>query len=466
MRFAELTSTAGSNFKPGVVVKSAYSELKIVRSAWQTTSKAKPNELDFSVFGYAEISATDFDGLFDQWDVALAGTLDATSSASTANEKVMDLVAVRAFRDIRAQVEAAQGNGFSWLLNSSPFLQKISEAQAALMPVIEKRVFVRKELIKLSKSNLNGAITAVENAAPLAQEIAKTHADMTLKAGAFNELVTDSNGVKEKVDADAAAVEAQLKTIRDLASQAGTSKQGFDETVTQSTTLLEEVQLLLGQAQETRETVDKAILHTHIQTEATDKRLAKALADINRQALAESFSHRAKMLGRERLGWLVTFGVSIAWIVFVGYEFANPSAKTLLNEVVSNGANLASVPMWSGLLKALPFELPAIWLGWLAAKNAGMTGRVQQDYNYKVATAYAFQGYKKEVEGEVDKELLGKLKGIAIRNFGENPIRIYEGKDEHGHPLEALRAMFADEKIYKKFLELAKAAGTLGKGAD
>jgi len=44
----------------------------------------------------------------------------------------------------------------------------------------------------------------------------------------------------------------------------------------------------------------------------------------------------------------------------------------------------------------------------------------------------------------------------TIRNFGENPIRIYDGKGVEGHPLEALKSLM-DGKDWDKFLNLLEA---------
>ena len=109
----------------------------------------------------------------------------------------------------------------------------------------------------------------------------------------------------------------------------------------------------------------------------------------------------------------------------------------------------------------LPLLAPGIWLGWFAAKNASLTARIQQDYTYKVATAQSFEAYKKEVEATGDKALEKQLLETTIRNFGDNPIRIYDGKGAEGHPLEALKSVL-DDKQFERLLALLKSVKPSG----
>ena len=96
-------------------------------------------------------------------------------------------------------------------------------------------------------------------------------------------------------------------------------------------------------------------------------------------------------------------------------------------------------------------------MGWFAARNAGLTARIQQDYAYKVATAQAYEGHKKEVHQAGNEKLAAQLMEATIRNFGDNPIRLYDGKGMEGHPLESLKSLFADKDYVDKVLKLLEA---------
>lgn len=57
----------------------------------------------------------------------------------------------------------------------------------------------------------------------------------------------------------------------------------------------------------------------------------------------------------------------------------------------------------------------------------------------------AFEGYKRESTDDATKL---KLLETAINNFGDNPIRIYDGKQHHGSPAhEFIDKFISDNKV-------------------
>src|SRR5690606_29078244 len=100
------------------------------------------------------------------------------------------------------------------------------------------------------------------------------------------------------------------------------------------------------------------------------------------------------------------------------------------------------------LLQKIGLAAPLIWLGWYSARQVGRISRVQEDYEYKAASALAFQSYKEEVKLGGDPEMEKKLLEIAIRTFGENPVRLYENHaSEPVTPLQAAIKELPPEKI-------------------
>lgn len=97
---------------------------------------------------------------------------------------------------------------------------------------------------------------------------------------------------------------------------------------------------------------------------------------------------------------------------------------------------------------------PFVWLGWFSARQYGYTSRLREDYAYKEASAKSFEGYKREAK-EVDQEMLQKLLEQAIKNFGDNPIRIYDGHENHGSPFhEFFEKILKDEKAMNQLKDL------------
>ncbi|SCX87567.1 hypothetical protein [Nitrosospira sp. Nsp13] len=68
----------------------------------------------------------------------------------------------------------------------------------------------------------------------------------------------------------------------------------------------------------------------------------------------------------------------------------------------------------------------------------------------------SFEGYKREAT-EVSAEMLKDLLETAIKNLGENPIRIYNGQEHHASPLhEMLEALSKDSKVIELLKILKK----------
>lgn len=106
---------------------------------------------------------------------------------------------------------------------------------------------------------------------------------------------------------------------------------------------------------------------------------------------------------------------------------------------------------WEQLPIRLALTAPFIWLGWFSARQHGFTSRLREDYAYKEASAKSFEGYKREAK-DVDEEMLKKLLEQAIKNLGDNPIRICDGDGNHPSPTHQLiDTIMKDEKSVARF---------------
>ena len=182
------------------------------------------------------------------------------------------------------------------------------------------------------------------------------------------------------------------------------------------------------------------------------KKINGLLGDANRSGMAASFTNRRRWLIVPLIAWLGIFGFSIYGLSQIGTTFIAP----LLN--LGNTPNNAPLPItyWEQLPLRLALTAPLIWLGWFSAKQYGYTSRVREDYFYKEASAMSFEGYKREAkEVAVDGEMLKKLLEQAIKNLGDNPIRIYDGQENHGSPFqEFFEKIVKDEKAMSQLKDL------------
>ena len=169
------------------------------------------------------------------------------------------------------------------------------------------------------------------------------------------------------------------------------------------------------------------------------------LRDANRTGMAASFTERKNNLDLPMRVWLSVFAFSIIGLVVMGKYYLAP---------LLDSGNLEQLP------SRLALTAPFVWLGWFAAKQYGYTSRLREDYAYKEASAKSFEGYKREAS-QVNPEMLKNLLDTAIKNLGDNPIRIYSGHENHASPLhEILEKSLKDEKL----MDLVKAIFAKAKG--
>lgn len=173
--------------------------------------------------------------------------------------------------------------------------------------------------------------------------------------------------------------------------------------------------------------------------ESQRQKISDLLGDANRTGMASSFINRRDQYDKPLEQWLRLFVGSMVVLILMAVWVVIP---------------LFSDGNWQDLLTRLPLVAPAIWLGWFSAKQYGYNVRLMEDYTYKAAAAMAFEGYKREIP-DSDVEMRKKLLETAIKHLGENPIRIFEGQNNHASPAhEFFERSLKDEKLY----DLLKAA--------
>lgn len=91
------------------------------------------------------------------------------------------------------------------------------------------------------------------------------------------------------------------------------------------------------------------------------------------------------------------------------------------------------------LVRMLSLATPGIWIAWIASRKVSALNRVFTDYQYKSASALAYESYRQTVTDAGDDQLKQQLLSFAIRSFGENPTHYYDSvKKEASSPFESL----------------------------
>ncbi|MBY0346492.1 MAG: hypothetical protein K2P98_06490 [Neisseriaceae bacterium] len=170
--------------------------------------------------------------------------------------------------------------------------------------------------------------------------------------------------------------------------------------------------------------------------------------EIHKSALITSFNETTKELKQLKTKWYWLFFGIVGCLVLLGILELIQQFKLVglyglqwqidwKNLFIGQGNGVPSIN-WNAMLKKASLILPLIWLAWFAAKRLNVLSKLETDYQFKEATAKTFESYKNEIEALKDDELKKQLLSTVIRNFGDNPVRLFDPKDDKGHTAEEL----------------------------
>lgn len=427
-------------------MKSTLAELDTLAGRWEVLRKQRPTENDFSQWGYSGVKAEDIDSLLKSWKEGLEVAVSRTRAGEQPEERIIDSTLSKLMRETRPHIDNAQNNGMGWLIQNSPFMTNMSVMAGQLMVVLAKRSDLRKGLLKIASSNLNDELLSVEKVAPLAQQIIQHHEKIAEQSEAVEAAVKESQEISDELAAVKGKALEDQTAVATLLASANQDQTDLKKHADTLQSLIESSQATLDSITKQKSDSDEQIATGTELLAKANEQLTKALQDINRQGLAGAFDGQAKDVSGERTKWVLAFGVAILWLIYVAYQII---------DTASGNRSTPFDPM--NILRGLPLAAPGIWLGWFSARQIGNLARVQQDYAYKASTAVAFEGYKKEVASANDQALSKQLLETAVRNFGDNPVRLHERSSDHGHPLEALLEKIKDAEIRSFIIELLKA---------
>ncbi|MBL8405219.1 MAG: hypothetical protein JNL16_11810 [Dechloromonas sp.] len=192
--------------------------------------------------------------------------------------------------------------------------------------------------------------------------------------------------------------------------------------------MLSDVKALKAELEERKEAQEQLFGQLEIYRQKAES----LLEDANRTGMAGSFITRKAELSSDIALWRNIFGLALVSLSLLGLFYVAPSLDP---------------QKWQEALLRLPVTAPFIWLGWFSAKQYGYAVRLREDYAYKVASAMAFEGFKREAR-ESSEQMHQKLLETAVTNFGDNPLRIYNGHENHASPLhEIIEKNLGNEKL-------------------
>lgn len=408
-----------------------------LQSKWDALMASRPTETDFERFGYPGLSAQSLSETFNRWHRSLT-TLNNKSRLQDPSEIIVAdrYVSIR-LNELVMRCSEIVNNGFSWGLNSTNLLQLIDDIATRISLLSRQQIENAKALAKLlERKGLDGA-DAILEAGPQAKLFLE-------QKGRIDDAM---EGIKSHVDTSnniAAELGDILDESKDKQDEVGKAYEEIKSRRSEIDVLYEEAESLRKASKESGDSLArkisdliKASESAQATTKAAYESLNKALIDVRKQGLAGAFTARALKVSRERLLWGGVFIGSITFLAFLAIDFAVGLPAYTYEAVVV------------ALLRRAALAAPGVWIGWYSAKQLGRLARVQEDYEYKAATALAFQSYKNEVVDLGKDALKEELLRQAIESFGDNPVRLYEhAKSEPASPLsDLLKRLESDEVI-------------------
>lgn len=369
---------------------------------------------------------------YETLDALFTGWRDSLESARTVKWADPSVAALADFAlsaqiaEVSGLVSQAIGNSVGWLLAVN-FAQRCLAVTETISVLSDRRTGLVKSIGKaLAQKGVEEIGKALE-AAPFIAEVES-------KTRQLDAAVSDVSGKAETVVLEASRISAAAEKLAALQTDISDAHTSFLEKRADAVRLHEEMASVRKRTDddadrlETRvRDLDNSISAVTETLNAARASLQDSLLDVKRVGLSQAFSSRARSVLHERYVWLLLMLAAALGLLL--------STQILVSEL----EKLSYETLIVALLRRLALIGPLIWLGWYAARQVGRLNRVHEDYEYKAATALAFESYKNEVSAHGDAELVADLLKTTVRNFGDNPVRLYGNLDEEPNsPIEDL----------------------------
>ena len=417
------------------MISRTHEALQRLIASWTLLKNERPHEADFTPYGHA-LSYSMLDEYFSRLQVLITSLDSKGYWVSSLEAAVAEQPLVALFNQANDLVNAGRSNGVTWMLQSG-FLTAINSARQQISTLGRNQAALNKEIAKVLALKSDADIELVVAAGSTARsisEFAKQAQESSNKLSEDAEFITETlhavSAQRDELAGLAKETEQLAESVKDIQLEAKASQDVANELRKHA---IAQEELLSTRQQEVKEQVET------LEREAKSAQLSvqQALKDARTEGLAKAFQDRSTKLQSERGIWALAFVVAIVVLLVLACVFQ------------SDLKNLTYESLVVALLKRLGIVAPAIWFGWYAARQLGRISRVQEDYEFKVATALAYQSYRDEISALASEELREKFAEVVIENFGNNPVRLYENTkhDDSVSPSEAMLKNLSPEQL-------------------
>jgi len=306
------------------------------------------------------------------------------------------------------------------------FLNIIDRIMSALSFKVAAAERKGKPAIQNLARNLATSMSSISKAEELYSQLTQNSEEVVNLAETARELSEEIKAKRETSDAELQALEKTMETIRLHYASAKSDADGVKQMVAELTFLKGELEANKAAQKDIFEKFDGH----HVE-------IGRLIGAASQVGMASSFRSVKLDLERGLKSWLLAFVGAVLVVAETGLLYIAPALNSR---------------DWIEVITKLPLTFPFIWLAWFFAKQYGHTIRLREDYAFKYASAMAFEAHKREAK-EIDVDLLKKLLEISIKNFADNPLRIF-GNDHHVSPVhETFDSLLKNTSLMDKFRE-------------
>lgn len=344
-------------------------------------------------------------------------------------------------------------NGVEWMCTERNFATQYAQVIYLVRALSHDSAREAAAITDAAKDRISQDVNVIQNATERAELFSNGWPDLKTRIATIEDAEESASSKLEAVTAAAnkaiADITAEQKSVGAAAAtssdEIATSIESFNAALKAANEMLAEAQKIHVEAQkirgETQSTAAKTkadlenstvALNSAIeQEEHTQRRLSKALQSAQMEGLAGSFTTMSLKTETSIQQTQERFDRALLYLLLIG-------ALAVIFEI-QNGFAKTAEEFAFRLIRMLSLATPGIWIAWIASRKLSALNRVFTDYQYKSASALAYESYRQTVNDSGNDELKQQLLAFAIRSFGENPTHYYDSsKNEASSPLDAL----------------------------
>jgi hypothetical protein len=436
----------------GMTIQIISEQIKVIQTKWKNIVSSRPGE-DAAVknfFGQAANYSV-LSSQIDRWQEQIT-RLSAKPRVSQSLPKGLIISTARCLSSVSRSLDSV-GNGVEWIFLSGGFGQSFLLADYLINELVKDSSREQVQILDEAKNRLSSDLKSMQDGAGIAKNLNDSWPKIKEQ---LEQLETSSESSTEILDNLSKIVDKAKLSVEEHAEKATESiteesnnivaaKAEFDKTLASTREGFEDAENLKLSAASlladiTKKSLDaakglveanEALENATKQQNTTRDRLTLALRDAQMEGLAGSFTRMAEKTEISITKAQRRFDVALIYLMIVG-------VLALWFEINYGFAKTAEEFSFR-LVRMLSLATPGIWIAWIASRKVSALNRVFTDYQYKSASALAYESYRQTVTDAGDDQLKQQLLSFAIRSFGENPTHYYDSaKNESSSPFESL----------------------------